>query len=53
MEKSKEVNSTKRTDDKVKNTWGGSCPYWIFGDEDSAKKDLDGVLEVVDDETKD
>lgn len=54
MEKSKEVNFTKATEEKVKNDWGGgSCPWWIFGNEDSAKKDLYDKFEVVDDEKKD
>lgn len=54
MQKAKTTNPTKETDERVKKDWGGGgCPVWIFGDEDSAKNDLDGVLEVVDNETKD
>ncbi len=54
MENAKKTNPTKEPDERVKNTIGGSgCPFWIFGNKDSAKKDLDSVLEVVDDETKD
>lgn len=54
MEKAEKVNYVKETDERVKNdTWTPSCPFWIFGNEDSAKKDLDDKFEVADDETKD
>lgn len=56
MEKSKEVNSTKEhlQDERVKSDWGGSsCPWWIFGNKQSADNDLKGKFEVVDDEPKD
>lgn len=53
MENAKTNNPTKETEERVKNTWGGSCPFWIMGDEDSAKKDLDDKFEIVDDEKKD
>ena len=56
MENTKKVNPAKEPlqGERVKNTIGGaSCPFWIFGDEDSAKNDLDNAFEVVDDETKD
>lgn len=54
MENAKKVNIDEKPTERVKNTsGGGSCPFWIFGDEESAKKDLDDKFEVVDDETKD
>lgn len=54
MENSKATNPTKETDERVKNdTWTPSCPFWFFGNEDSAKKDLDEKFEVIDDEEKD
>ena len=54
MEKAKTANLNEKSDERVKNDWGGGhCPFWVFGDEDSAKNDLDHAFEVVDDETKD
>lgn len=54
MEKSKKINSTKELDEKVKNDWGGSgCPFWVFGDKNSADNDLKEKFEVRNDETKD
>ena len=54
MEKAEKVNPTKGADERVKNgTWTPSCPWWIFGDKDSADKDLKEKFEVVDDEKKD
>lgn len=54
MENTKKTNPTKETDERVKNdTWGSGCPFWIFGDKDSADNDLKDKFEVVDDETKD
>lgn len=32
---------------------GTSCPFWFFGNEDSADNDLKEKFEVVDDEKKD
>lgn len=54
MEKTEKVNPNEKSDERVKNdTWGGSCPWWIFGDEKSADNDLKGKFEVVEDEPKD
>lgn len=54
MEKAEKVNSSKTTDERIKNdTWTPGCPFWIFGDKDSAKNDLKEKFEIVDDETKD
>ena len=54
MEKSKTLNPNEKPNERVKNNWGGSsCSFWIFGNEDSAKKDLDDKFEVIDDEKKD
>lgn len=54
MEKTEKVNSAKETDERVKNdTWGGGCPWWIFGNKNSADKDLKEKFEVVEDEKKD
>lgn len=54
MEETKTTNPTKEIDERVKSdTRGPSCPFWIFGDDDSAKNDIDNAFEVVDNETKD
>ena len=51
MENSKKINTAKGPlqDERVKNTIGGaSCPFWIFGNKNSADKDLQGKFEIVD-----
>lgn len=52
MEKSTATNIAKEniglSDDG--GTHVPSCPFWILGDEDSAKNDLDDKFEIVDDE---
>lgn len=55
MEKTKTVNTNKNTsDERVKNdTWGAGCPFWFFGNKDSADNDLKDRFVVVDDKTKD
>lgn len=54
MEKSEKVNSAKEADERVRNDWGGAhCPFWFFGNKDSAKNDLKNKFEIVDDEKKD
>lgn len=51
MEKAEKVNINEKPTEQVKNGIGGSsCPFWFFGNEDSAKKDLDDKFEIVDDE---
>lgn len=55
MEKSKTIDLSNRPKDesvKADNTWGSSCPIWIFGNGDSADNDLKEKFEVVDDEKK-
>lgn len=54
MENTKKVNPNEKSTEQVKKDWGGAgCPFWFFGNEDSAKKDLKGKFEIVDDEKKD
>lgn len=30
--------------------WGGGCPWWIFGNEQSAENDLKDKFNVIEDE---
>lgn len=56
MENAKKVNPTKGTEEKQLSDGTGhipSCPIWIFGNEDSAKKDLEEKFEIVEDAKKD
>ena len=54
MEKAKKIDISNRpNDEQVKNTWGSSCPIWIFGDEKSADTDMKEKFNIVDDEKKD
>lgn len=46
MEKSKTAHFGKKPKDERGVT--PSCPWWIFGDENSANNDLEKVVEVVD-----
>lgn len=51
MEKSKTLNPNEKPNERVKNTSGGSgCPFWIFGDKDSANNDLNKKFEIIEDE---
>lgn len=44
MEETKTIDFSERPDEKGVIT---SCPWWIFGDEDSAITDLSARFEVV------
>lgn len=51
MEETKKTNSNEKPAEQVKNNgdWGGgSCPFWIFGNEESANADLKDKFEIVD-----
>lgn len=51
MEKSKKASFSEQPNDE-RNVIGG-CPWWIFGDENSADNDLKEKFEVVDEENQD
>lgn len=51
MENTEKIDLTKRPKDE--RGVNPSCPIWIFGDENSADKDLKEKFEVVDEENKD
>jgi hypothetical protein len=50
MEKSKKTDFSERPIDK--NKVDPSCPWWIFGNEESADNDLKEKFEVEDEEDK-
>lgn len=53
MEDAKKIDISGRPKEVKNDTWGGSCPVWIFGNKQSADNDLKENFEVVDDEKKD
>lgn len=54
MEKAEKIDFSNRPKDTMNESGGmPHCPFWFFGNEDSADKDLKEKFEVVDDEKKD
>lgn len=53
MEDAKKIDISGRPKEVKNDTWGASCPFWFFGNENSADNDLKEKFEVVDDEKKD
>ena len=53
MEDAKKIDFSGRPDKVADGTNAPSCPFWFFGNEDSADNDLKEKFEVVDDEKKD
>lgn len=52
MEDAKKIDFSDRPKEVKGDTWGGSCPVWIFGNEQSADSDLKEKFEVIDNEKK-
>lgn len=53
MENTEKIDITKRPKNSVNWDNNPGCALWIFGDENSADKDLKEKFEVVDEENKD
>lgn len=53
MENTEKIDLSKRPKNEKGINDIPSCPIWIFGDENSADKDLKEKFEVVDEENKD
>ena len=53
MEDAKKIDISGRPKEVKGDTWGAGCPFWFFGNEDSADKDLKEKFNIVDDEKKD
>lgn len=50
MENAKKIDIPERPTDVKNGIGGASCPFWFFGNEESADNDLKDKVEVVDDE---
>lgn len=50
MERAKKIDISERPIDVKNGIGGASCPFWFFGNENSADNDLKEKFEVVDDE---
>lgn len=53
MEDTKKIDFSNRPKEIKNDTYGAGCPFWFFGNEDSADNDLKEKFEVVGDEKKD
>lgn len=50
MEDTKKIDFSNRPKEVKGDTWGAGCPFWFFGNENSADNDLKEKFEVVNDE---
>lgn len=51
MEDAKKIDFSNRPNNEERNGIGGAgCPWWIFGNEDSADNDLKKKFEICDDQ---
>lgn len=48
MEETKKTNPEQNNSEVKNDTWGGGCPIWIFGNEESADNDLAQKFEITD-----
>lgn len=53
MEDAKKIDFSSRPKDEKNDINIPGCPFWFFGNEESADNDLKEKFEVVDDEKKD
>ena len=53
MEEAKKIDISGRPKDEKNDINIPGCPFWFFGNEDSADNDLKEKFEVVNDEKKD
>ena len=49
MEDAKNIDFSDRPKEVKNDTWIPSCPFWFFGNEDSADNDLKKKFEICDD----
>ena len=49
MEDAKKIDFSDRPKEVKNDTWGSSCSFWFFGNEDSADNDLKKKFEICDD----
>lgn len=49
MEDAKKIDFSDRPQEVKNDTWGSSCSFWFFGNEDSADNDLKKKFEICDD----